>query len=60
MSSFIAAVFRYNVVSLVNILLFFVSVLIPGPNLKSQKGEVLRFNMLHVFMSHAPEFCIIL
>ena len=34
-----AVIFRYNVLSLVYLLLFIASLLLPGPQLKTQKGE---------------------
>ena len=36
-----AVIFRYNVLSLVYLLLFIVSLLLPGPRLKSQRGQSL-------------------
>ena len=36
----VAMIFRYNVLSLVYLLLFMASLVLPGPHLKTQKGEV--------------------
>lgn len=48
-----AAVFRYNILSLVNLLLFLFSLLLPGPRLKARKGGLPLHSRVQMYLNNA-------